>query len=165
MRVERVVIDSNVLIAALVSPAGTARRVIETVLAREIDVLLSEAVFAELVSRLERPKFDRYREAEAWEQFLSGLVELAIWHEDTGVAAGVCRDPDDDKFLALAVAGGADVVISGDRNLLDPGSYEGIRMVTPASFLEMLGDPCRAAWRPTLRNPDRDHRDCFHFRP
>lgn len=140
MKAERVVIDSNVLIAALLSPAGTARRVVDTVLDREIDVLLSEAVFAELVSRLERPKFDRYREVDAWNQFLSELVELAIWHEDTGVAAGVSCDADDDKFLALAAIGRADAIISGDRDLLDLGSYDGIPILAPAQFLQDIRD-------------------------
>src|SRR5690606_42039818 len=53
MKAERVVIDTNVLIAALISPAGTSRRAFDAVLDREIDVLLSEAVFDELVSRSE----------------------------------------------------------------------------------------------------------------
>lgn len=139
MKVERVVIDSNVWIAALISPAGTARTLVETILAHEVDVLLSEAVFSELVSRLERPKFDRYREPDAWNLFLSELVELATWHEDTGIATGASRDADDDKFLALAIAGSADAIISGDNDLLELKSHEGIRILTPAQCLRWLG--------------------------
>lgn len=138
MKAERVVIDTNVLIAALISPAGTARRAFDAVLDREIDVLLSEAVFDELASRLEKPKFDRYRDAEMWDRFLSELVELATWYADTGDAAGVSRDADDDKFLALAVVGRADAVISGDHDLLDLGSYEGIPILAPTQFLQGL---------------------------
>ena len=66
MKAERLVIDSNVWIAALVAPGGTARKLVEAVLDLEIEVLMSESTFAELVSRLERPKFDRYREPESW---------------------------------------------------------------------------------------------------
>lgn len=138
MKVERLVIDSNVWIAALISPAGAARQLVDAVLDRDIDILMSEATFAELVARLERPKFDRYREREAWNLFLSELVELALWHEDSGTANGICRDVDDDKFLALAVTGQADAIISGDRDLLELVTHDGIPVLAPAQFLRRL---------------------------
>lgn len=140
MKVERLVIDSNVWIAALISPAGTARQLVDAVLDNDIDVLMSEATFAELVSRLDRTKFDRYREPQSWNSFLTALVELAEWHEDTGTAAGTSRDVDDDKFLALAVTGQADAIISGDRDLLELVSHEGIPILSPAQFLQHLHD-------------------------
>ena len=59
MKVERLVIDSNVWIVALVSLTGTARQLVDAVLDRDIDVLMSEATFSELASRLNRTKFDR----------------------------------------------------------------------------------------------------------
>src|SRR5450432_811092 len=119
MKVERLVIDSNVWIAALISPTGTARQLVDAVLDSGIDILMSESTFSELASRLDRPKFERYREPEAWNLFLSELVELALWHEDAGTAIGISRDVDDDKFLALAVTGQADAIISGDGDLLE----------------------------------------------
>lgn len=138
MKAERLVIDSNVWIAALISPTGTARQLVDAVLDHDIDILLSEETFAELVSRLDRPRFDRYRQPEAWDSFLAALVELAIWHEDAGTATGVCRDVDDDKFLALAVTGQADAIISGDSGLLELGTHEGIPILAPALFLQSL---------------------------
>lgn len=138
MKVERLVIDSNVWIAALIASSGTARQLVDAVLELEIDVLMSESTFDELVSRLDRPKFDRYRESDSWNSFLTALVELALWHEDAGTATGSSRDADDDKFLALAVTGQADAIISGDRDLLDLGSHEGIPILTPARLLQRL---------------------------
>jgi putative PIN family toxin of toxin-antitoxin system len=138
MKVERLVIDSNVWIAALISPTGTARQLVDAVLDRGIDILLSESTFGELASRLDRPKFDRYREPESWNVFLSELVELALWHEDAGTATGISRDADDDKFLALAVTGQADAIISGDADLLELVAHEGIPVLTPAQFLQLL---------------------------
>jgi putative PIN family toxin of toxin-antitoxin system len=138
MKAERLVIDSNVWIAALISPTGTARQLVGAVLDHDIDILMSEATFAELVSRLDRPKFDRYREQEAWNLFLSELLELVLWQEDTGTATGISRDPDDDKFLALAVTGQADAIISGDRNLLELAAHEGVPVLSPAQFLQQL---------------------------
>ncbi|MEI8298761.1 MAG: putative toxin-antitoxin system toxin component, PIN family [Pseudomonadota bacterium] len=138
MKVERLVIDSNVWIAALISPTGTARQLVEAVLERDIGVLMSESTFGELASRLDRPKFEKYREPEAWNLFLSELVELALWQEDAGTAAGISRDVDDDKFLALAVTGQADAIISGDGDLLELVTHEGIPIITPAKFLQLL---------------------------
>jgi len=138
MKAERLVIDSNVWIAALISPTGTARQLVDAILDNDIDILMSEATFYELVSRLDRPKFDRYREPEAWNLFLSELVELALWQEDAGTTTGISRDADDDKFLALAVMGQADAIVSGDGDLLELGTHDGIPIVTPAEFLRRL---------------------------
>ena len=138
MKAERLVIDSNVWIAALISPGGTARQLVDAILDNDIGILMSESVFQELASRLDRPKFDRYREPENWDAFLGALIELALWHEDAGTAAGTSRDADDDKFLALAVAGQADAIISGDRDLLELVSHEGIPILTPVQFLQLL---------------------------
>jgi uncharacterized protein len=138
MKVERLVIDSNVWIAALISSTGTARQLVEAVLDHGIDILMSESTFGELASRLDRPKFARYREAEAWNLFLSELVELALWHEDAGTATGISRDADDDKFLGLAVTGQADAIISDDGDLLELVAHEGIPILTPAQFLQRL---------------------------
>jgi len=135
MKAERLVIDSNVWIAALISPTGTARQLLDAVLDQEIDILMSEATFSELTSRLDRPKFDRYRDAQAWDLFLSELVELVLWHEDAGTADGISRDADDDKFLSLAVTGQADAIISGDNDLLDLVSHQGIPILKPAQYL------------------------------
>jgi len=140
MKAERLVVDSNVWIAALLTPTGSARRLVNIVLARGIDVVFSESTFHELVTRLERPKFAKYRQHEAWNLFLSELVELAVWHDDTLTAAGVSRDSDDDKFLALAVTGQADAIISGDNDLLELVAYEGIPILTPTEFLLRLHD-------------------------
>jgi predicted nucleic acid-binding protein len=98
---------------------------------------MSEATFAELVSRIERPKFDRYRELEAWTTLLSELVELALWHEDAGTASGASRHADVDRFLALAVTGEAEPIIIGDRDLLELRSHEGIPILTPVQSLKL----------------------------
>jgi putative PIN family toxin of toxin-antitoxin system len=99
---------------------------------------MSEATFSELTSRLDRPKFDRYRDPQSWNLFFSELVELVLWHEDAGTADGISRDADDDTFLSLAVTGQADAIISGDMDLLDLVSHHGIPILTPAQYLRQL---------------------------
>lgn len=134
-----VVVDTNVVISALLSPTGEPRRFFETVLARDLELLMSEAVYEELMTRLMRPKFDRYRDEDAWRLFLGELIELATWCPDASIEP-ICRDPDDDKFLALAVTGGADVIISGDDDLLDLGDYDGVPIMTPAAFMQAVSE-------------------------
>lgn len=135
MRARRVVVvDTNILISALLSATGAPRRLFGLILDEQIDLLLSDAVFEELSTRLARPKFDRYRDAEAWDVFLNELIELAIWCPDVEIEP-TSRDPDDDKFLALAVTGEADVIISGDKDLLDLGTYNGIPIMTTGQFI------------------------------
>ena len=114
MKAERLVPDTNVWMAALISPGGTARRVVDAVLESGIEVLMTEAAFDELVSRLEKPRFEPYRDAEQWHAFLAALVDRAQWVDDSG---------------------GADAIISGDRDLLGLGVYEGVSILTPAEFL------------------------------
>ena len=71
-------------------------------------------------------------------EVMGALSELALWHEDAGTATGTSRDVDDDKFLALAVTGQADAIISGDGDLLELVVHEGIPILTPAQFLQRL---------------------------
>jgi putative PIN family toxin of toxin-antitoxin system len=132
-----VVVDTNIFISALLSATGEPRRLFRTILDQQIELLLSESVYAELTTRLLRPKFDRYRDAEAWNLFLDELIELATWCPDVAIEP-ICRDPDDDKFLALAVSGDADAIISGDKDLLDLRTYDGIPIMTPAAFMQAL---------------------------
>ena len=54
----------------------------------------------------------------------------------SGLGQRVCRDPDDDKFLACAIAGNAKVVVSGDKDLLATSGYAGITVLTPRAFVE-----------------------------
>lgn len=133
MKAERLVIDSNVLISALLSPAGTPRRVLDGLAADAAILLFCDETFAELVARLSKPKFDRYRTAAQMEAFLDWLVELAEWVEPA-FSIEACRDSDDNKFLAVALSGEADCLITGDADLLALNPFEGLPILTPAAF-------------------------------
>jgi predicted nucleic acid-binding protein len=67
-------------------------------------------------------------------EFLSGLVQLAeIVDVQDSITA--CRDPKDDKFLELAVSGQADVIVTGDADLLTLHPFQGIEVLSPAAFV------------------------------
>ncbi len=96
---------------------------------------MSEAVWNELVRVLSRRKFDRYVSAQTRREFMQVLDEVA---ECISIRQTVsaCRDPKDNMILELAIGGSADLILTGDQDLLTLGSFHGILIWTPAQYLE-----------------------------
>ncbi|MCX7564131.1 putative toxin-antitoxin system toxin component, PIN family [Xanthomonadaceae bacterium XH05] len=141
----RVVVDTNVWISSALSasgaPALVARQVLET--RRPV---FSEATFAELESRLWRPKFDRYLGIELRQRILHDLGAVADWVEIPSDLAQQTwsRDPDDDHFIRAALAAHAPLLVTGDADLLDLSAIVGFRILTPADALrEWDGAPAK----------------------
>lgn len=134
MKAERVVVDTNVLISALLTPNGKPGQVIKQLVEIESSLLLSRVTFLEPASRLARPKFDRYRTREQMDRYLEWLADLAEWIKPS-IRISDCRDPDDNRFLEVLIAGDGDLLISGDPDLLELHPYEGRPILTPAEFL------------------------------
>jgi len=137
MKAERVVVDTNVLISAFLTPAGTAGEVVRRLAIDGSTLLLSRVTFLELASRLARPKFDHYRTREQMDRYLEWLAELAEWVKPS-IRISDCRDPDDNRFLEVLVAGDADLLLTGDPDLLELHPYEGRPILKPAEFLAGL---------------------------
>lgn len=116
----RVVVDTNVLISAALSRTAPPARIVRHCLA-EGRLLFSDATFAELSTRLWRPKFDRYLSIEDRKQILHDVGAVGVWVDVPAATAArrFSRDPDDDKFLQVALAGDAQWLVSGDGDLLD----------------------------------------------
>jgi putative PIN family toxin of toxin-antitoxin system len=72
------------------------------------------------------------------ERILTELRLIAEFVDAPALLAPVCRDPDDDKVLAAAVAARADWVVSGDLDLLSLGAFQGIRILTPAAAVDWI---------------------------
>ena len=138
MKADRVVIDSNVLISALLLPRGTPRSVLVLLAERNATLLFSDNTFTELTTRLAKPKFDPYRTPEQLETYLDWLTELGEWVVPN-LEVDACWDADDNKFLSLAISGEADCLISGDKDLKVLHPFEGIPIHTPADFLALCG--------------------------
>ena len=102
-------------------------------------VLVSEATVEELADVLGRPKFDRYVTAEERGRFLAALLRRAELVEVAREVAA-CRDPKDDKFLSLALAGSASVIVSGDEDLLVLHPFRGVRILRPQELLAELAE-------------------------
>jgi uncharacterized protein len=131
-----VVLDTNVLVGALFFKTSLPRQVFERSVA-EAKVLISLATYAELSEVLSRKKFARYISEEDRLHFLAKFINIAIPVEiKTSVQA--CRDPKDDKFLELAVNGQADLLVTGDKDLLVLHPFHGIQILTPHDFLRII---------------------------
>jgi len=103
----------------------------------EGELLVSRATVEELNDVLRREAFDRYVTEEERIQFLTALVREAILIDVTETVTE-CRDPKDNKFLELAVAGRASCIVSGDDDLLVLHPFRGIPILTPRAFLEWI---------------------------
>jgi putative PIN family toxin of toxin-antitoxin system len=134
MKAERVVVDSNVLISALLLPGSKPHQVLEQLAEHNTALLFSDSTFTELVTRLAKPKFDQYRTPAQLEAFLDWLSELGEWVVPN-LSVNACRDSEDNKFLSLAISGAADCLISGDKDLLVLHPFENIPILTPGDFL------------------------------
>lgn len=133
----RFLLDTNVLISSAFSLRETPRGVIDAVRSANGVLLFSEETFAEIRTRLRRPKFDRYVDREGREIYLAQLEAVSERVAIVGAKLG-CRDPDDDKLLETALMGNADCLVTGDGDLLAMSPFHDIPVLTPAEFLERL---------------------------
>jgi uncharacterized protein len=129
----RVVLDTNVLVSAALkqkSMPGMAALLVE----RRGDLLKSLATEQQLFKVVARPYFDALIDPDtrAWLKKLMAAAELITIIE----RIVACRDPTDDKFLELAVNGHADLIVSGDGDLLALNPFREIPIVTPAVFVQ-----------------------------
>jgi len=98
----------------------------------DLHVAVSDVILQE-VRRVLREKFHLSSEdVEEAEELISACAQRVAPTESLAVIA---EDPDDDRILECAVAADADVIISGDKDLLRLGSFRGIRIMSPAEFL------------------------------
>lgn len=130
----RVVIDTNVYVSRFLCPDSTPGRAVAKAWA-DNSPLTSVATWTELRAVLSRAKFDRYIKSGTLEPFLR-----SVWSVSAPIVVPTpiraCRDPRDDKFLEVAVFGVANVIITGDQDLLDLNPFRGIQILSPAQYLE-----------------------------
>ena len=133
----RVVFDSNVLVSALLLPTGSANRAVETVLDGRVTLLLSKPIVGEILGVLGR-KFSRNtEELSRVAVFLADLAELITPTKQLQVLA----DDPDNRVLKCAAAGGAQMIVTGDRAMLDVKEFQGIQIISLREFLERIEAP------------------------
>ena len=133
MKTKRIVIDTNVIVSALIFYKSTTMQAFREAKENGL-ILISAEILSELIDVLSRQKFDRYLSREIREDFLASLTretELITITE----TIDICRDPKDNKFLELAISGNATHIITGDKDLLELNPFQGIPILTPKQFL------------------------------
>jgi uncharacterized protein len=133
---DRVVIDTSTLISAALRSNSVPDQALHKALEEHTVVGCPETI-AELRRVLSLAKFDRYIDTEGRRKFMSLLAnEFEILNVPESVPLHPsCRDPKDNKFLALAVVAHADLIVSSDADLLILHPWRGISILTPAQFL------------------------------
>jgi uncharacterized protein len=130
---EWVVVDTNVLVSRLLLPESTSGRAVRSAVDRG-RLLVSAATMEELAEVLARAKFDPYLSIAERQEFIRLLGRIAEMVPIVRVVRA-CRDPRDDKFLEVALNGRANLIITGDRDLLALDPFMGIAILSPAGYL------------------------------
>ena len=136
----RVVLDANVFVSAYIHPEGTPGQIVERFLRlSSFELVLTDEIVDEVIAALSYPKVQKAARSK---------VDPELWFEDVVVLSQLVggdvevprlsSDPDDDKYIAAAIEGRAAFVVTGDPDLLDVGLYEGVRIVTPRTLLDLL---------------------------
>lgn len=132
----RAVLDTNVLISAALFPSSLPGQVLDYVIGAGC-LLISADAASELRAVLLRPRLSRYLHAEEASEFLASVLRYSEPVEIVESIA-VCRDPEDDKFLELAVSGLATHIVSGDQDMLELNPFRGIPVLSPRTFLDTV---------------------------
>jgi putative toxin-antitoxin system toxin component, PIN family len=130
----RFVVDTNVLISALLFNNSVPFRAIELAEKQGI-ILYSEATLHELEQVLNRKKFNKYLSLEDRQVFLLKFISASELVSITEKIA-VCRDEKDNKFLELAVSGNANIIVTGDLDLLVLNPFQAVEILTPDMFID-----------------------------
>jgi len=130
----RAVLDTNVLISGLLW-RGIPHRCIQAAEAGLYQLVSADEILDELREKLVEKFGNTPPEAD---QSALGFARIATVVALTGQSGWVPADPDDDKFVDAAVVGSADVIVSGDHHLQQLGNLQGIRVLSPRQFLELL---------------------------
>jgi uncharacterized protein len=129
-----ITVDANIYISAL-EFGGTPLRLLRAAVDGDVQIAISQPILDEVL-RVLRDKFRRsdarLLEIETWIRSFTHLVEPAQR------LAVIAEDPDDDRILECAVASGSVEVVSGDKDLLRLGSFQGIRIVSARNLLDRI---------------------------
>ena len=126
-----VVLDTNVVVSALINPGGTPGRVLQLAVSGAFRICVTREVFAEYEEVLRRPKFRI--DSDVAQAALDAIASTARWIAEA-TPVRVCSDPDDDVFVSCALAAGALVIVTGNSSHF-PGSHAGFQVLSPREFV------------------------------
>lgn len=130
----RVVLDTNVLFSGIFH-SGPPAEILKDVLKNKYQIVLSEEIVSEYIEVLHRTSENKKYSTGIAMKIVNVMVSNGLMVEINQIPTPYCADPDDIKFLQTAIAGKAKFLISGDKHLLNVGSYTAGRVVKPREFL------------------------------
>lgn len=135
----RIVLDTNCVVSAFFW-RGSAYTILELARAGRIKIYTSDALAAELLSALAKPKFavPLRRAKRSAVKLVFGSLQVAHMIRKPQPIHPICRDSSDDDVLACALAAQADLIVSGDKDLLVLGGYGNSAIVTPSVALALI---------------------------
>jgi putative PIN family toxin of toxin-antitoxin system len=134
------VLDANVVVSSLINPQGIPAQVLDGWRAERFQVVLSAAILDEIGRVLGDPRvavYHRWSE-ERLRQWLEDFAQLALMTPGILSLEIIQEDAADNRYLECTVEGAAAYLVGGDRLLLSLGTYQGIQIVSPRVFLEVL---------------------------
>jgi putative PIN family toxin of toxin-antitoxin system len=136
----RTVLDTNLFVSALLKAGSNADKIIDMVREEKVLLLISDAICEEITRVLFYPKIRKRLAAsdEELQNFVRLFRTVAITTPGIANIPPLVADPDDTKYLICAMEGRADYIVSGDHHLTDLVIYQGIRVVTPAEFIQIV---------------------------
>lgn len=134
----KAVIDTNIFISSLIGN-GNPAHIIDSLINKEFDLIISYALLDELFDVLSRPRFEKYFSYDDIKE-LASLIRSYTQIVSPATKLQICRDPKDDIVIECAVAGEADYIITGDEDLLCLTVYRNIHIITAAQFIRVLKD-------------------------
>jgi uncharacterized protein len=132
----RVVVDTNVFISFLIGKR--LRGLFDAMMHGDVRLVFSPQLLRELTDTASEPKFRKYFTPEVLDDLLFVIHESAVFVEPTPPYIQVCRDPKDDHVLALCKKAKADVLVTGDKDLLVLERHGSTAIMRPKEFEETL---------------------------
>ena len=135
----RAVVDTNILIRALIKPQGSVGPILTRLSAGDYVLVYTDALLDELLEKLALPRIRiKYGIGD---DVVEGFLQVLLLRGDHVAprrAVRISRDPDDDRVIEAALEGTADYIVSGDGDLTELIEVEGIPIVAPSTFLRAL---------------------------
>ena len=132
----RVVLDTNVLVSALLLK-GRLNKLVYLWKNGVMNPVLSRETFSELIAVLSYPKFN-LSDNEIKTVIEDEILPFFVVAEMKEEVSGICRDPHDDMFLAVACNARASLIVTGDKDLLELKKFKSVRIVTAREYLDMM---------------------------
>lgn len=138
----KAVVDTNIFVSALIG-SPTCKEIKDHLLKGRFILLVSGAMLGELLETVAESKFEKLMKAEDVKE-LTAFIESRTMSVASAQAVTACRDPKDNFILECAVAGNADVIVTGDKDLLSMKIFEGIEIIPPREFVNRFSKETEA---------------------